>query len=253
MNKYLPFTVFFLVVFFLFSGQADSKITLNEEFLDAVYFGQIDTVRLCLEKGAEINYKDEYGYTALMWAAQEGHIEIIDLLIQRGANTEPKVQGKDALWIARDKGHSKIVKILREPKITTSRPVENPAVTTQKAVEDTSSVSDTTAALPSAADSSAASGTQDPVFVPYEDPPVLIKKVDPKYPQSGLGGKVIMNVFVDETGKVKNAIVIKGLPDTGLDEAAIEAVKQWEYEPALQDGQPVAVWIAQTLRFEPEK
>ena len=96
-----------------------------------------------------------------------------------------------------------------------------------------------------------------PVFIAYEDAPVPIKKVNPKYPElaqeAGIEGKVILNVYVDENGKVRNAIVMKGVPNTGLDEAAISAVKQWEYKPAKQRGKPVGVWISQIIKFELEK
>lgn len=95
-----------------------------------------------------------------------------------------------------------------------------------------------------------------PVFVAYEDPPVPTKRVNPKYPplaqEAGIEGRVILNVFVDETGKVKNALVIKGVPNTGLDEAALEAIQKWEYEPAMQRGKPVGVWISQIIKFELE-
>lgn len=95
-----------------------------------------------------------------------------------------------------------------------------------------------------------------PTFVAYEDPPEPISMVKPKYPElaqeAQIEGRVILNVLIDENGDVKKAIIIKGVPNTGLDEAAIEAVKQWKYKPALQRGKPVKVWVAQTIKFELE-
>ncbi|OQY29504.1 MAG: hypothetical protein B6244_03765, partial [Candidatus Cloacimonetes bacterium 4572_55] len=67
----------------------------------------------------------------------------------------------------------------------------------------------------------------------------------PKYPElaqeAGIEGKVILNVYVDENGKVRNAIVMKGVPN------------KWEYKPAKQRGKPVGVWISQIIKFELEK
>ena len=102
---------------------------------------------------------------------------------------------------------------------------------------------------PTSNDASAA-----PVFVAYEDAPEPTKRVNPTYPalaqEAGIEGKVILNVYVDENGRVQNALVIKGVPNTGLDEAALDAIKQWEYKPALQRGKPVGVWVSQIIKFE---
>jgi len=47
----------------------------------AVSHGRLDTVRLLLEAGADINIQDEDGSTALMCAAEHGHLEIVKLLL----------------------------------------------------------------------------------------------------------------------------------------------------------------------------
>lgn len=95
---------------------------------------------------------------------------------------------------------------------------------------------------------------ESPIFIPYETPPQIIGKIKPIYPllaqEAGIEGKVILNVYIDIDGSVKNVLVMKGVPNTGLDEAAIAAVKQCRYEPALQRGKPVGVWISQVIKFE---
>lgn len=74
--------------------------------------------------------------------------------------------------------------------------------------------------------------------------PVVIHRVEPEYPDEArkakFQGSVLVYVEVDEQGRVKGIRVAKpaGL---GLDEKAIEAVRQWRFRPATRDGRPVAV------------
>ncbi|HCX73449.1 MAG TPA: hypothetical protein DHM37_07015 [Candidatus Cloacimonas sp.] len=95
-----------------------------------------------------------------------------------------------------------------------------------------------------------------PKFVVYEDPPVPIKQVQPKYTdfarRTGIEGQVWLEVEVLKNGKVGAVEVKKSLLSGpgGLDEAAIKAVKQWEYSPAKSGGKPVACWITFPITFE---
>jgi len=71
----------------------------------------------------------------------------------------------------------------------------------------------------------------------------LVKKVAPIYPplakQVRIQGKVKVQVVISKTGMVESVNVVSGHPL--LVQAAINAVKQWQYKPFLADGQPVAV------------
>ena len=92
-----------------------------------------------------------------------------------------------------------------------------------------------------------ASGT----YVYRDDEPTLVKKVDPKYPEMAktnlIEGKVTLNVLVGTDGRVVKVEVVQGVPM--LNEAAVEAVKQWLFKPALANNKPVAVWVAVPLNF----
>jgi protein TonB len=95
------------------------------------------------------------------------------------------------------------------------------------------------------------------VFIAFEQPPQLVKRVQPIYPemarQAGVGGKVVVQFYVDKKGDVKKAQVIKADPrGLGFEEAAVEAVMQWKFTPALQREYPVGVWVAQTITFTVE-
>ena len=63
--------------------------------------------------GAELEHKDEYGFTALTWASYNGHSDVVKILVTAGANLEHKDNnGFTALTAAAQMGHSDVVKIL---------------------------------------------------------------------------------------------------------------------------------------------
>ena len=90
-------------------------------------------------------------------------------------------------------------------------------------------------------------------FIPYDDPPRPLTPIRPKYPEiaqeAGIEGTVIVQVFVDKKGRVKETIILKGIPNTGLDEAAIAAIRKTRFEPAKQRKRPVGVWISIPVNF----
>lgn len=78
-------------------------------------------------------------------------------------------------------------------------------------------------------------------------------RVDPRYPEPArrvkVQGAVILEAVIDERGNVTSVRVLKGLP-MGLDQAAIDAVARWRFQPATLDGRPVAVYYNLTVNFE---
>jgi periplasmic protein TonB len=81
--------------------------------------------------------------------------------------------------------------------------------------------------------------------------PRKVKHVAPVYPplalQIHLSGMVIVECVIDRDGNVTSARVLRGHPL--LDAAALRAVEQWAYEPTRLNGQPVAVQMTVTVRF----
>ena len=61
-------------------------------------------------------------------------------------------------------------------------------------------------------------------------------------------GKVVLSLVVDTTGHAQNLRVVTPL-GYGLDEKAIEAVKQWRFQPGMKDGKPVNVQINVEVEF----
>ncbi len=75
-------------------------------------------------------------------------------------------------------------------------------------------------------------------------PPQLIKKVNPEYSDEGRKAKrqgtVVLYVEIDTNGNVRKVAVRQSL-GLGLDEMALDAVKQWKFKPGTKDGAPVIV------------
>jgi protein TonB len=81
--------------------------------------------------------------------------------------------------------------------------------------------------------------------------PTQIKKVQPVYPAEAQAGKVqgivIMEAIIGVDGRVTDVKVLRSVPL--LDQAAVDAVKQWEYTPTLLNGAPVPVIMTVTVTF----
>ena len=85
--------------------------------------------------------------------------------------------------------------------------------------------------------------------------PKKIKDVRPVYPpiarQAGVAGVVILEVRIGADGLIEDGRVLKSIPL--LDEAALDAVKQWQFEPTLMNGQPTPVIMTVTINFYLDK
>jgi TonB family protein len=81
--------------------------------------------------------------------------------------------------------------------------------------------------------------------------PKRTKTVPPVYPPEalakGIRGIVILEIVIDKEGKVAAADVIRSLPP--LDDAALSAVRKWEYEVTKVDGKPVSVRLTVPITF----
>ncbi len=113
----------------------------------------------------------------------------------------------------------------------------------------------------------ATGATQDPLGldlcgVPYyaaapasalQDQPEVKKRVEPWYPEllklAGIEGKVILNVFINEQGKVEKTKILESTHEA-FSEAAVKAAKQWEFLPAMKDGKPIKAEVTIPFRFK---
>jgi len=82
-------------------------------------------------------------------------------------------------------------------------------------------------------------------------PPTKIRDVKPVYPpiarQAGVTGVVILEVVIDTDGNVAEARVLRSIPL--LDQAALDAVKDWKYVPTQMNGATIPVILTLTVNF----
>ena len=92
-----------------------STATVELKALTESYdFGNISRSRRLIKAGADVNVINKYGVTPMFIASQNGYLEIVDLLLEAGAdvNTAHKESGLTPLWIAAQQGHSEIIRRL---------------------------------------------------------------------------------------------------------------------------------------------
>jgi periplasmic protein TonB len=84
--------------------------------------------------------------------------------------------------------------------------------------------------------------------------PTKIAHVSPTYPSiarsARVSGVVILEATIDEVGAVRDVRVLRSIPL--LDQAAVDAVRQWRFTPTLLNGQPVSVLMTVTVAFNLE-
>ena len=87
---------------------------VNEELLEAARAGDVARVTKALERGADIHTRTRYGATALIFAADRGHVHVVKLLLDRGAdvNATDSFYKMRALDIASMNQHAEVVQLL---------------------------------------------------------------------------------------------------------------------------------------------
>lgn len=84
-------------------------------------------------------------------------------------------------------------------------------------------------------------------------PPELIDKITPDYPEiarkARMEGRVILQAIINVEGQVEEVTILRS-PNELFNDSAVEAVRKWKYKPALQNGQPVAVFFTVIVEFK---
>jgi TonB family protein len=81
--------------------------------------------------------------------------------------------------------------------------------------------------------------------------PTVVKRVNPAHPlvamQARVSGTVVLEALVDERGRVADARVVRSIPL--LDQAALDAARQWEFTPTVVNGETVPVLVMLEMTF----
>lgn len=86
--------------------------------------------------------------------------------------------------------------------------------------------------------------------LPRFDPPTVTEVAEAVYPlQSVVSGTVVLEVSLDDKGKIADVRVVRGIP--ALTEPAERSLRQWKFQPAKLDGKPVASKVPVAFSFVP--
>ena len=87
-------------------------------------------------------------------------------------------------------------------------------------------------------------------YVYVEELPEVVSRVQPDYPTDMReSGTVMVGALVGKDGRVMDTRIVKSIPP--LDSAALAAVRQWIFKPALVNQRPTAVWVSVPVKFSP--
>ncbi len=83
--------------------------------------------------------------------------------------------------------------------------------------------------------------------------PTPIRQPKPRYPMSarrmGQSGQVLLRLFVDPEGAVREVGVVRAEPAGVFEDAAVEAARKWQFSPAVSRGVAVGMWMTLPVRF----
>ncbi|TNK94291.1 hypothetical protein OUY_02205 [Wolbachia endosymbiont of Leptopilina clavipes] len=95
-----------------------AQAKLDQDLITAAAEGSLQTVKNLIERGADIEAKDEKGWTPLHYAARYNHLELCEFLLGQHANIEAKNKNnKTPLDLARERNHMEIVSSLMQPQL----------------------------------------------------------------------------------------------------------------------------------------
>jgi TonB family protein len=247
--------------------------------------GHTEAVALLLDHGADVNAKDEEGETPLTAAEAAGHKKVVKLLLEGGADvTGAVLDPSTARPEVRDQARAGQIISSRWPTSLLAAGIGGTVyvwafVDTDGRVRDAQVIMSSGEAL---LDFAALRAVREIEFNParrngeavaawlvfpvtfgrppsitvgpeIRDPTRMTELINRYYPKqfwdAGLGGTVYFEVYIDASGRVERADISKSSGFGVLDRAALRAVRELLFTPALRDGVPVAMSITFAIRF----
>ena len=87
-----------------------------------------------------------------------------------------------------------------------------------------------------------------------DQPPRARYQAPVEYPAraraKGIEGYVVFSLLIGITGEIEQIEIVESYPEGLFDEAATQGINQWQFEPAMYQGQAVRAWAKQRIRFD---
>ena len=216
--------------------------------------GSAEAVTALLDAGADLDVWDRSGFTPLHRAAAQGSAEVVTALLDAGADLDARaVNGMTPLHFAAENGHAEAVTTLLEEGAD-SNVRDNDGKMSLDYAADNGQLKDTAVywKLNDARFQSREIGEGVFPIGELTSPPTILFKVDPQYSEEArkaqYQGTGVFEAIIRSDGTVKILRVVRSL-DFGLDENAIQALKQWRFRPGMRNGEPVDVLLQIEVNF----
>jgi TonB family protein len=244
-----------LVAVVLACAAAAGAQEIGQSLHDRVQAGQTQAVRELLAGAAtDLDAADGTGRTALMYAVEGGHDEIVEMLLAAGASLDRQSQsGETALHLAARHGRTASARLLLRGGADFGLRDAEGRTPLYRAIERRRA--DVIEMLQVAA---AAKGkgpiSQTTLGSPGQTlPPTIVESTPAPYSEralaEGIEGTVILMALVRRDGSVGAASVSRGL-EASLDESALRTVREWKFAPAMRQGRTVEVVLEVEVRFQ---
>lgn len=227
---------------------------VSQSLRDAAQAGETQSVRDLLAGAApHLDAADGTGRTALMYAVEGGHDEIVGMLLAAGAIVDRQNQsGETALHLAARHGRTAAARLLLQEGADFGLRDAEGRTPLYRAIEKRRA--DVIEMLQAAAVAKGRGpGSQATLESPEQAlPPTIVESTPASYTESALAkrieGTVVLMVLVRRDGSVGAASVSRGL-EASLDESALRTVREWKFAPAMRRGKTVEVVLEVDVRF----
>jgi TonB family protein len=227
---------------------------VGQSLRDSAKVGEAQSVRgLLAEAAPDLDAADGTGWTALLYAVEGGHDEIVEMLLEAGASLNRQNQsGETALHLAARHGRTAAARLLLQAGADFGLRDAEGRTPLYRAIERRRA--DVIEMLQGAA---LAKGkgpmSLAPVGSPEQAlPPTIVESTPAPYTEEalarGVEGTVVLMALVRRDGSVGAATVSRGL-EASLDDSALRTVKEWKFAPAMRGGKTVEVVLQVEVRF----
>jgi TonB family protein len=221
---------------------------------DAAGAGETQSVREILAGAApDLDAADGTGRTALMYAVEGGHDEIVEMLLAAGASLDRQdLSGETALHLAARRGRTAAARLLLQAGADFGLRDAEGRTPLYRAIE--ARRADIIEMLQAAAVAKGRGpGSHATLASPEQAlPPTIVESTPAPYTEAALArkieGTVVLMVLVRRDGSVGAASVSRGL-EASLDESALRTVKEWKFAPAMRQGRTVEVVLEVEVSF----